>query len=141
MVGPCSIHDPVAALEYARELAKMRLKHAADLVVVMRVYFEKPRTTVGWKGLINDPELNATHRVEDGLRKARSLLLAINELGLPCATEFLDPFSPHFYASRFCFRARRLLLCWPRVFPSSYTSECFVRNACQYFARTLNSRC
>lgn len=98
VVGPCSIHDPKAALEYAGRLRQAATEFADELLVVMRVYFEKPRTTVGWKGLINDPHLNGGFAINDGLRIARRLLLDVNELGLPCATEFLDPISPQFYS-------------------------------------------
>ena len=98
IVGPCSAHDPKAAVEYARLLMQEKTKHAKDLLIVMRVYFEKPRTTVGWKGLINDPELDGTYKINKGLRVARQLLLDINELGLPCGTEFLDTISPQFTA-------------------------------------------
>ena len=98
VVGPCSIHDPDAGLEYARGLAAKRAQLSDDLVIAMRVYFEKPRTTVGWKGLINDPDLNGTHQVEKGLRLARKILLDINELGLPAATETLDPITPQYIA-------------------------------------------
>lgn len=96
IVGPCSIHDPIAALEYARWLEKQRSKHSAHLEIVMRVYFEKPRTTVGWKGLINDPHLDGSHSIEEGLFLARSILFDINRLGLPAATEFLDPITPQY---------------------------------------------
>ena len=98
IVGPCSIHDPVAALDYARKLKPLadELKH--ELIIVMRVYFEKPRTTVGWKGLINDPHLDESFDINEGLRLARKLLLEINEIGLPCATEFLDLISPQYIA-------------------------------------------
>lgn len=98
VIGPCSIHDPKAALDYARRLVEQRQRHLADLEVVMRVYFEKPRTTVGWKGLINDPNLDGTFDINKGLRVARSLLLDINELGLPAAGEFLDVISPQYLA-------------------------------------------
>ncbi len=98
VVGPCSVHDTVAALEYARRLADVAREHQDDLVVVMRVYFEKPRSTGGWKGLINDPFLDGTHRVVSGLRAARSLLLDILDLGVPVATEFLEPTTPQFVA-------------------------------------------
>ncbi|HEU4376835.1 MAG TPA: 3-deoxy-7-phosphoheptulonate synthase, partial [Telluria sp.] len=90
VIGPCSIHDPQAAMEYAQRLAKERVRLGADLEIVMRVYFEKPRTTVGWKGLINDPYMDNSFRINDGLRMARELLRDINELGLPAGTEFLD---------------------------------------------------
>ena len=90
VIGPCSIHDPTAALEYARRLKAQRTKHADTLEVVMRVYFEKPRTTVGWKGLINDPYLDESYRIHEGLRIARQLLVDINRAGVPAASEFLD---------------------------------------------------
>ena len=96
VIGPCSIHDPVAALEYARRLAEQRKKYAGTLEIVMRVYFEKPRTTVGWKGLINDPYLDETFRIDEGLRIARQLLIDINRLGLPAGSEFLDVISPQY---------------------------------------------
>ena len=98
VIGPCSIHDYDAAMEYAKKLVKQAEKYAEDLVVVMRVYFEKPRTTVGWKGLINDPRLDNTFRINEGLRLARRILLEINELDLPCATEFLDTITPQYTA-------------------------------------------
>ncbi|MBL8483662.1 MAG: 3-deoxy-7-phosphoheptulonate synthase AroG [Rhodocyclaceae bacterium] len=98
VVGPCSIHDVESALDYARRLKAERERLAADLVVVMRVYFEKPRTTVGWKGLINDPHLDNSYKINDGLRLARRLLSEINELGLPAGTEFLDMITPQYYA-------------------------------------------
>lgn len=96
VIGPCSIHDPQAALEYARRLQEQREKHRNDLEIVMRVYFEKPRTTVGWKGLINDPHLDESYRIDEGLRIARQLLLDINRLGLPAGSEFLDTISPQY---------------------------------------------
>jgi len=98
IIGPCSIHDPKSALEYARRLAQERAKHAGDLLIVMRVYFEKPRTTVGWKGLINDPHLDGTFRINEGLRLARSVLLDINELGVPSGVEYLDMITPQYIA-------------------------------------------
>ena len=98
IIGPCSIHDPKAALEYAQRLVVERQRYGADLEIVMRVYFEKPRTTVGWKGLINDPDLDNSFNINKGLRLARELLLNINELGLPAATEFLDMISPQYTA-------------------------------------------
>ncbi len=98
VVGPCSIHDPDAAIEYAQRLATEQQKHAANLLVVMRVYFEKPRTTVGWKGLINDPGLDDSFEINRGLRVARKLLCDINALGLPAGTEFLDLISPQYVA-------------------------------------------
>ena len=96
IVGPCSIHDYEAALEYASRLEAAAKKHAAELLIVMRVYFEKPRTTVGWKGFINDPHLDGTFAINEGLRLARRLLLEINRMGLPAGTEFLDLLSPQY---------------------------------------------
>ena len=96
VIGPCSIHDPAAALEYARRLKPLRDKYANTLEIVMRVYFEKPRTTVGWKGLINDPYLDESYRIDEGLRIARQLLIEINRLGLPAGSEFLDAISPQY---------------------------------------------
>jgi 3-deoxy-7-phosphoheptulonate synthase len=98
VVGPCSIHDPVAAIDYARRLRRLADEHARELCIVMRVYFEKPRTTVGWKGLINDPRLDGTFAINEGLRLARRLLVDLAELGLPAGCEFLDPISPQFTA-------------------------------------------
>jgi len=98
IAGPCSIHDPAAALDYAGRLAAAARPWADELIVVMRTYFEKPRTTVGWKGLVNDPHLDGSCDVPAGLELARQLLLEINGLGLPCATEVLDPFTPQFLA-------------------------------------------
>lgn len=96
VIGPCSIHDPGAALDYARRLKEAREKYADTLEIVMRVYFEKPRTTVGWKGLINDPYLDESFRIDEGLRIARQLLIEINRLGLPAGSEFLDVISPQY---------------------------------------------
>lgn len=98
VVGPCSVHDPIAALDYAQRLAPLAAETRERLKIVMRVYFEKPRTTVGWKGLINDPGMDGTFDVERGLRTARSLLLDIAELGLPVGCEFLEPTSPQYIA-------------------------------------------
>lgn len=98
VVGPCSIHDPDAALEYADRLADVARRYEDDLCIVMRVYFEKPRTTVGWKGLINDPGLDESFHINEGLRKARRFLLDVAERGLPAGSEFLDPISPQFIA-------------------------------------------
>ncbi|MDF3283116.1 3-deoxy-7-phosphoheptulonate synthase [Gordonia sp. N1V] len=98
VVGPCSVHDPIAALDYARRLAPLAQQYSERLKIVMRVYFEKPRTTVGWKGLINDPGMDETFDVERGLRTARSLLLDIIDLGLPVGCEFLEPTSPQYIA-------------------------------------------
>ena len=98
VVGPCSIHDPEAGLEYARRLQNIQREFASDLCIVMRVYFEKPRTTVGWKGLINDPRLDGSFAIREGLYRARRFLLGVTELGLPTGTEFLDPITPQFFA-------------------------------------------
>ena len=112
IVGPCSIHDPATALEYAQRLRGVA-NHTSDaIVLVMRAYFEKPRTTVGWKGLINDPRLDGSCDVAAGLEIARKLLLEINELGIPCGSEVLDPFTPQFVAD---------LLCWGGI--GARTSE------------------
>ena len=98
VVGPCSIHDPKAALEYAQKLMPLREKLADRLEIVMRVYFEKPRTTVGWKGLINDPDMDNSFNIDKGLQQARELLLELNLMGMPAATEYLDPVSPQYVA-------------------------------------------
>ena len=96
IVGPCSIHDPQAAIEYAGKLLKLKQELERDLVIVMRVYFEKPRTTVGWKGLINDPDLDQSFNINKGLRLARQLLSALNVMGMPAATEYLDLITPQY---------------------------------------------
>lgn len=98
IVGPCSIHDPEAALEYGAKLVEFKNRYQDTLEIVMRVYFEKPRTRIGWKGLINDPYLDQSFRINDGLRKARSLLLELNNMGLPTSTEFLDMITPQYIA-------------------------------------------
>ncbi|MCA9626402.1 MAG: 3-deoxy-7-phosphoheptulonate synthase [Myxococcales bacterium] len=98
IVGPCSIHDQQAAYEYARRLAELRAELEDVAVIVMRTYFEKPRTTIGWKGLINDPHLDGSCDIASGLLRARETVLAINELGVPCASEALDPITPHYLA-------------------------------------------
>ncbi|MEM7385192.1 MAG: 3-deoxy-7-phosphoheptulonate synthase [Verrucomicrobiota bacterium] len=98
VVGPCSIHDTKAALEYAGLLKEAAAKHRDHLLLVMRVYFEKPRTTVGWKGLINDPDLDGSYNISKGLRKARTLLLELSRMGIPAGTEFLDTISPQYIA-------------------------------------------
>lgn len=105
LVGPCSLHDPEAALEYAERLAPVARELSGELLVMMRAYFEKPRTTVGWKGLVNDPHLDGSCRVAEGLAAARTLLLQIGERGVPCATEFLDPVSPQYLADGVCWAA------------------------------------
>ena len=107
VIGPCSIHDPAAALDYARRLKAEREKHAGELEVVMRVYFEKPRTTVGWKGLINDPYLDESYRIHEGLRIARQLLVDINRLGVPAGSEFLDVISPQYIGDLISWGAMR----------------------------------
>jgi len=96
IIGPCSIHDPIAAIEYGKRLMEQREKYADTLEIVMRVYFEKPRTTVGWKGLINDPGLDESYRIDEGLRIARQVLCDINKLGMPAGGEFLDTISPQY---------------------------------------------
>ena len=96
VVGPCSIHDTELALEYGKRLKALADEVSEQIFIIMRVYFEKPRTTVGWKGLINDPHLNGSFEIEDGLRKARKLLIDLSEIGLPLATEALDPISPQY---------------------------------------------
>ncbi|KKB07228.1 3-deoxy-7-phosphoheptulonate synthase [Devosia chinhatensis] len=98
VVGPCSIHDPLAAMDYARRLAALRTELSGNLEIIMRVYFEKPRTTVGWKGLINDPDLDGSFNITQGLHTARALLLDVNNLGLPAACEFLDMTTPQYIA-------------------------------------------
>jgi 3-deoxy-7-phosphoheptulonate synthase len=96
IVGPCSVHDPDAALDYAHRLAVLRRELEGELLIVMRVYFEKPRTTVGWKGLINDPDIDGTHHIQKGLLLARKVLLGVLDEGVPAATEFLEPTSPQY---------------------------------------------
>ncbi len=98
IVGPCSIHDPDAAIEYAKYLVKMKKIYSEQLFIIMRVYFEKPRTTIGWKGLINDPNLDGTFKINEGLEIARKLLIDINSMGIPVACEFLDVFTPQYYS-------------------------------------------
>jgi 3-deoxy-7-phosphoheptulonate synthase len=96
VVGPCSIHDPVAAREYAQRLASLAARVDKTMLLIMRVYFEKPRTTVGWKGLINDPDMDDSFHIEKGIRVARELLLHLADLGMPAATEALDPIMPQY---------------------------------------------
>ncbi|MBB6052671.1 3-deoxy-7-phosphoheptulonate synthase [Armatimonas rosea] len=103
VTGPCSIHDPEAALDYARRLAPLAAQYSDKLVILMRTYFEKPRTTVGWRGLINDPHLDGTYDMSEGLRRARKLLVEITELGLPVATELLDTATPDYFADLISF--------------------------------------
>ena len=98
VVGPCSIHDPVAARDYANRLLEQKAKWEKELQIIMRVYFEKPRTTVGWKGLINDPNLDNSFEINKGLRLARELLLDLNNMGMPAGTEYLDLISPQYVA-------------------------------------------
>lgn len=105
IVGPCSIHDPNAAKEYGQRLLKMREQHKEQLEIVMRVYFEKPRTRVGWKGMINDPYMDNSCQLNDGLRLARELLLTLNDTGLPTAGEFLDMITPQYIADLMCWGA------------------------------------
>lgn len=96
LVGPCSIHDPIAGLDYARRLKALAEEVSETMLLVMRVYFEKPRTSTGWKGYINDPHMDDTFHIEEGMQKARAFLLAVNEIGLPAGTEALDPISPQY---------------------------------------------
>jgi len=105
VTGPCSIHDMDSALEYAQQLKALHDKYSDTLYIVMRVYFEKPRTTVGWKGFVNDPDLNDSFNIEKGLRSARELLVALAELGLPAGTEALDPISPQYLSDLFAWTA------------------------------------
>jgi len=105
IIGPCSIHDPKAAIEYAESLVKLREQYKSQLEIVMRVYFEKPRTTVGWKGLINDPYLDNSFQLNDGLRIGRKLLCDLNDLGMPAAGEFLDMITPQYMADLMCWGA------------------------------------
>ncbi|MFT6131415.1 MULTISPECIES: 3-deoxy-7-phosphoheptulonate synthase AroG [unclassified Shewanella] len=105
VIGPCSIHDPVAALEYGQRLVKLREQYKNQLEIVMRVYFEKPRTTVGWKGLINDPYMDNSFQLNDGLRTARKLLVDLNDSGIPTAGEFLDMITPQYVADMMCWGA------------------------------------
>ncbi len=107
VIGPCSIHDPLAAVDYAGKLLKLKAELSRDLVVVMRVYFEKPRTTVGWKGLINDPDLDESFNINKGLRLARKLLLDVNDLGMPAATEYLDLITPQYVSDLICLGGHR----------------------------------
>lgn len=115
ITGPCSIHDPKAAMEYANRLKALRDELQDDLHIVMRVYFEKPRTTVGWKGLINDPDLDDSFQINKGLHLARKVLLDINELGLPAGTEFLDLISPQYVAD---------LIAWGAIGARTTESQC-----------------
>ncbi|ABK49751.1 3-deoxy-D-arabinoheptulosonate-7-phosphate synthase [Shewanella sp. ANA-3] len=105
VIGPCSIHDPKAALEYGQRLVALRERYRDQLEVVMRVYFEKPRTTVGWKGLINDPYMDNSFKLNDGLRTARKLLVDLNDSGMPTAGEFLDMITPQYVADMMCWGA------------------------------------
>ncbi len=105
VIGPCSIHDPKAALEYGQRLVSLREQYKEQLEIVMRVYFEKPRTTVGWKGLINDPYMDNSFKLNDGLRTARKLLLDLNDMGIPTAGEFLDMITPQYVADFMCWGA------------------------------------
>ncbi|MEU5940949.1 3-deoxy-7-phosphoheptulonate synthase [Micromonospora sp. NPDC047548] len=127
VVGPCSVHDPAAALDYAHRLREAADRHADDLLVVMRVYFEKPRSTVGWKGLINDPALDGSGDVNRGLRTARALLLDVLRLGLPVGCEFLDPITPQYIAdtvsSPGCAHRRSTASIAPRLLAGSLLTE------------------
>lgn len=115
VVGPCSIHDPEAAIEYANKLKGLRDELQQDLVIIMRVYFEKPRTTVGWKGLINDPDLDNSFNINKGVRVARKLLLDVNAMGLPAGTEYLDLISPQYISD---------LISWGAIGARTTESQC-----------------
>ncbi|MGH1428995.1 MAG: 3-deoxy-7-phosphoheptulonate synthase [Arenicella sp.] len=115
IVGPCSIHDPKSALEYAAKLKKLKDELADDLVIIMRVYFEKPRTTVGWKGLINDPDINGSYNITKGLNIGRKVLLDINNLGLPAGSEYLDLITPQYSAD---------LVAWGAIGARTTESQC-----------------
>ena len=115
IVGPCSIHDPKSALEYAARLKKLKDELTDDLVIIMRVYFEKPRTTVGWKGLINDPDINGTYNITKGLNLGRKVLLDINDLGLPAGSEYLDLITPQYSAD---------LVAWGAIGARTTESQC-----------------
>jgi len=115
IVGPCSIHDPESALDYAQRLKKLKDELAEDLVIIMRVYFEKPRTTVGWKGLINDPDINGTYNITKGLNLGRKVLLDINNLGLPAGSEYLDLITPQYSAD---------LVAWGAIGARTTESQC-----------------
>ncbi|MDH3637880.1 MAG: 3-deoxy-7-phosphoheptulonate synthase AroG [Gammaproteobacteria bacterium] len=115
VIGPCSIHDPQAAREYATRLEAVREALAADLFIVMRVYFEKPRTTVGWKGMINDPDLDSSFHINKGIRLARELLLDFNEMGMPAGTEYLDLITPQYVAD---------LISWGAIGARTTESQC-----------------
>ena len=115
IVGPCSIHDPKSALEYAAKLKKLKDELADDLVIIMRVYFEKPRTTVGWKGLINDPDINGSYNITKGLNLGRKVLLDINNLGLPAGSEYLDLITPQYSAD---------LVAWGAIGARTTESQC-----------------
>jgi 3-deoxy-7-phosphoheptulonate synthase len=130
VVGPCSVHDVQAALEYASRLKPVRARTRDALEIIMRVYFEKPRTTVGWKGLINDPDLDGSFRINKGLRLARKLLLDVNELGVPAATEYLDTISPQYVADLISWGAigartpsPRCTASWPAASPVRLASR------------------
>ena len=130
VIGPCSIHDTQAALEYAAKLQPLRDALAGELLVVMRVYFEKPRTTVGWKGLINDPHLDGSYDINRGLRIARQLLLDLNNQGMPAATEFLDMITPQYVADLISWGPSahappkaRYTASWPLVCPARWASR------------------
>jgi len=119
IVGPCSLHDCKATLEYAQRLKKLQDEVSSKILIIMRTYFEKPRTSLGWKGVIYDPHLDNSYDIEEGLRKARRLLLAIAQIGLPAATEFLDPIIPQYLAD---------LVSWAAI--GARTGKWFI-NACR----------
>ncbi len=129
IAGPCSVHDPAAARDYAARLALQRARFADELEIVMRVYFEKPRTTVGWKGLINDPLLDGSERIDAGLHTARALLCDINGAEMPAATEFLDPLSPRYLADLVAWGGPSARAPWNRRCIASWRRRCRFRSA------------
>lgn len=138
IVGPCSIHDVKAAYEYGEKLVALRAELKDQLEIVMRVYFEKPRTTIGWKGLINDPHLDGSYDINTGLRVARKLLLDLADLGLPAATELLDPIIPQYIADIISWTAiglappkARLTGKWPLVYPCQSVSKIVPMAVCR----------
>ena len=133
IVGPCSIHDTKAAIEYAGLMAEAARKYEKDLLLIMRVYFEKPRTTVGWKGLINDPFMDETYNINSGLRMARGLLVQLTEMGVPAATEFLDVITPQYISDLIVWGAigARCTANWPVAFPCLSASRTAPPAACR----------
>ena len=129
IVGPCSVHDPKAALDYARRLAALNGELKDELLIVMRVYFEKPRTTVGWKGLINDPDIDGSHNIRKGLLLARRVLLSVLDEGVPAATEFLEPTSPQYIADAVSWGAIGARNTESQIHTVSWPAACRCRSA------------